>query len=82
MLCLQKFVWVSLTQKTGTVHKASASAHSHAFSCAFGVGVTGGTLAREGSRDRIVISISLLMRSVMVELDRSAVESIAACVIV
>jgi transcription antitermination factor NusG len=41
-----------------------------------------GTLAREGSRDRIVISISLLMRSVMVELDRSAVESIAACVIV
>jgi transcription antitermination factor NusG len=36
-----------------------------------------GTLAREGSRDRIVISISLLMRSVMVELDRSAVESIA-----
>jgi transcription antitermination factor NusG len=39
-----------------------------------------GTLAREGSRDRIVISISLLMRSVMVELDRSAVESIADCV--
>ncbi|HEY4085638.1 MAG TPA: transcription termination/antitermination NusG family protein [Bryobacteraceae bacterium] len=36
-----------------------------------------GTLAREGNRDRIVISISLLMRSVMVELDRSAVESIA-----
>jgi transcription antitermination factor NusG len=35
-----------------------------------------GTLAREGSRNRIVISISLLMRSVMVELDRSAVESI------
>jgi transcription antitermination factor NusG len=39
-----------------------------------------GTLAREGSRDRIVISISLLMRSVMVELDRGAVESIADCV--
>ena len=38
-----------------------------------------GTLAREGNRDRIVISISLLMRSVMVELDRSAVESIADC---
>jgi len=52
MLCLQKFVWVSLTQKTGTVHKASASAHSHAFSCAFGVGVTGGTLAREGTNGR------------------------------
>ena len=39
-----------------------------------------GTLAREGSRNRIVISISLLMRSVMVELERSAVESISDCV--
>jgi transcription antitermination factor NusG len=40
-----------------------------------------GTLAREGNRDRIVISISLLMRSVMVELDRSAVESIGDYVV-
>ena len=39
-----------------------------------------GTLAREGNRDRIVISISLLMRSVMVELDRSAVETTDECV--
>jgi transcription antitermination factor NusG len=38
-----------------------------------------GIMAREGTRDRIVISISLLMRSVMVELDRTAVES-ADCV--
>lgn len=41
-----------------------------------------GILAREGSRDRIVISISLLMRSVMVELDRTAVESIEDFVVV
>jgi transcription antitermination factor NusG len=37
-----------------------------------------GILAREGTRDRIVISVSLLMRSVMVELNRSAVESAEA----
>jgi len=40
-----------------------------------------GTLAREGNRNRIVISISLLMRSVMVELDRSAVEGIGDYVV-
>jgi len=40
-----------------------------------------GILAREGTRDRIVISISLLMRSVMVELDRSAVESVDSVVV-
>ena len=40
-----------------------------------------GILAREGTRDRIVISISLLMRSVMVELDRTAVESADAVLV-
>lgn len=39
-----------------------------------------GILAREGTRDRIVISVSLLMRSVMVELNRSAVETADALV--
>ena len=33
-----------------------------------------GILAREAGRNRIVISVSLLMRSVMVELDRAHVE--------
>ncbi|HVW08125.1 MAG TPA: transcription termination/antitermination NusG family protein [Bryobacteraceae bacterium] len=41
-----------------------------------------GILAREGTRNRIVISISLLMRSVLVELDRNAVEGIAEAVFV
>jgi transcription antitermination factor NusG len=40
-----------------------------------------GILAREGTRDRIVISVSLLMRSVMVELDRNAVESADAVLV-
>lgn len=37
-----------------------------------------GVLVRDGGRDRIVISVSLLMRSVMVELERALVEPIVA----
>jgi transcription antitermination factor NusG len=41
-----------------------------------------GILAREGTRNRLVISVSLLMRSVMVELERSVVESIGSSAVV